>query len=246
VSIGRIDNYEYCAQVAAELAPPGGRVLDYGCGAGQIVAKLLGRGVDAYGCDAYFEGNDWSSSVSAELMGSRIRRIENGRIPYEDGWFDVVISNQVMEHVEDLDAVLAEIHRVLMTGGHVLSIFPDKGVWREGHTNVPFMHWLPPGRFRHAYASAVISAGLGYRFGQAPSKAARSSGDYLDRWTHYRTYPAIRDSYRRRFKDLTHIETDWLNRRMGPDHPATRWLPDPVKRFAVRKFAGMALLCVKL
>lgn len=245
MSVGRIDNYEYCAQVAAELAQPGGRVLDYGCGAGQVVGKLVERGVDAFGCDAYYEGNDWSASVPANLMGVRIRRIEGGRIPYDDGLFDAVINNQVMEHVEDLDAVLAEIHRVVKPGGRVLSIFPDKGVWREGHTNVPFMHWLPPGQFRHAYAAAVIGSGLGYRFGQPALKAAQSSGDYLDRWTHYRTSPVIRDAYVRYFKDLSHLEADWLDRRLGPEHPATRWLPAPVKRFVVRKFAGMALLCVR-
>ena len=36
--------------------------------------------------------------------------------------------------------VLAKISRVLKPGGMVLSLFPDKGVWREGHCGIPFLH----------------------------------------------------------------------------------------------------------
>jgi len=40
---------------------------------------------------------------------------------------------QVLEHATDLDVVVHEIARVLKPGGSCLSLFPDKGVWREGH-----------------------------------------------------------------------------------------------------------------
>jgi hypothetical protein len=105
------------------------------------------------------------------------------------------------------------------------------------------MHWLRPGRFRQGYAFVFMAVGLGYRFGQRPIEAARLSGVYLDQWTHYRTYPAIRESYLRRFKDLTHLEADWHDRRLGPHHPATRWLPDPVKRFAAQVRRNCTALC---
>jgi len=50
-------------------------------------------------------------------MNSTIRRMKRGRIPFDDGTFDYVINKEVMEHVENLDEALAEIHRVLKPGG---------------------------------------------------------------------------------------------------------------------------------
>ncbi len=41
----RMDQYAYCAELAAEYTPEGGVALDYGCGSGQIVAKLLAHAV---------------------------------------------------------------------------------------------------------------------------------------------------------------------------------------------------------
>lgn len=62
---------------------------------------------------------DGGSQTRAEaeqtgLLGFVIREMRDGRLDFA-GWqmFDLVVNNQVMEHVEDLDAVLREIHRVL-------------------------------------------------------------------------------------------------------------------------------------
>jgi len=59
--------------------------------------------------------------------------MDGDRTPFVTGSFDLVINNQVLEHVTDLDVVVHEIARVLKPGGSCLSLFPDKGVWREGH-----------------------------------------------------------------------------------------------------------------
>jgi 2-polyprenyl-3-methyl-5-hydroxy-6-metoxy-1,4-benzoquinol methylase len=42
----------------------------------------------------------------------------------------------VLEHVEDFDVVLRAMNRVLKPGGMVLSIFPDRSVWRQGHAGI--------------------------------------------------------------------------------------------------------------
>jgi SAM-dependent methyltransferase len=108
-------------------------VLDYGCGAGLIVKLLRKRGLDAVGCDIFFEGGDRLSEIATEELGVTIFRMEGDKIPFRDSSFDFVINNQVLEHVVDLNAVVAEMARVLKPGGTVLSLFPDSGVWREGH-----------------------------------------------------------------------------------------------------------------
>src|SRR5437868_13963268 len=102
-----MNNYEFCAEFAAQR---GGRVLDYGCGAGRIVELLLTRGVDAYGCDLFYEGGDYSPQIPAAVQG-RIKRMEGDRIPFCNATFDVVLHNRVFEHVPRVDVALEEIAR---------------------------------------------------------------------------------------------------------------------------------------
>lgn len=82
----------------------------------------------------FYEGGDYSNQVDEEIFNSGIiRRMLNGKIPFDSGSFDIVINNQVFEHVDNLDFVLTECHRVLKPGGIILSLFPSKDVRREGH-----------------------------------------------------------------------------------------------------------------
>lgn len=148
-----MDNYDYCTQWAAEQ---GGKVLDFGCGAGQTVAKMRAKGVDAYGCDTFFEGGDLSEGVPKELVNTFIKRMESNTIPFPDEHFDVVVTNMVMEHVPDIDGALSEIRRVLKPGGRALSLFPHKSIWMEGHSLVPFLHWFPKGSTSRVYIHADL------------------------------------------------------------------------------------------
>ncbi len=50
-----------------------------------------------------------------------IKKMNGNTIPFDSASFDYVINNQVMEHVENLGTVLAEIQRVLKSDGVVLS-----------------------------------------------------------------------------------------------------------------------------
>lgn len=49
-----------------------------------------------------------------------IERVDMQAMAFEDGNFDLVIANHVLEHVDALDKALAEIHRVLKPGGHAI------------------------------------------------------------------------------------------------------------------------------
>jgi SAM-dependent methyltransferase len=132
-----VDNYEYCAQFAARLIGDKveeAKVLDFGCGAGQIIKRLRDSGISAFGCESFYGGG--VNPIPNELS-SFILAMEDNVIPFANCTFDLVINNQVMEHVEDIDAVLSEIDRVLKPGGVVLSLFPDQSIWREGHCGVP-------------------------------------------------------------------------------------------------------------
>lgn len=244
-----MDNYEFCAQWILEHAHSGAYVLDYGCGAGQIVKRLRNAGVAAFGCDVFYEGGDYSKQMDNELFGGGvIRRMGANRIPFETESFDFVVNNQVMEHVPDLDGVLNEILRVLKPGGTVLSLFPDRGVWREGHCGVPFLHWFSKGgkRVRVYYATLLRSIGFGYFKGEKSIiQWSRDFCAWLDQWTYYRARQDIDAAFKMRFVDIRHIEDLWLRRRLSSKRPAITLIPRWVQRVVVTKLAGLVFVASK-
>ena len=183
---------------------PEAKVLDFGCGAGEVVAAGRAAGLDMLGSDVFYGGSE--ARVEAERsgrLGTMIHEIRGGRLPFEDGVFDLVTNNQVMEHVGDLDGVLREIHRVLKPGGTVLSIFPARDVCREGHIGIPFVHWFPKNsRLRFLYAWTLRTAGLGTWKEQAPTRRqwAMDKLEWLDSYTHYRARGEILRVFGRYFK----------------------------------------------
>ena len=152
--------------VAAKLGS-GARVLDIGCGRGEGVAWLLGQGYDAYGTDVspeYLErGRTYLATNGHDPNRLRVA-VDDGRsYPFADQSFDAVVSNQVIEHVPDLDSFAEETARVSAPGAAGLHICPAR--WRplEVHMRIPLVHWLPKGRTR---AAAI---GVGLRLGFAGS-----------------------------------------------------------------------------
>ena len=240
-----MDNYEYCAQFARDNLHGGSRVLDYGCGAGQIVDMLRHNGVDAFGCDVFYEGGDYSGEVSDSRLNTTIQRMKDDQIPFPSNHFDVVVNNQVMEHVPDLEGVLAEIQRVLKPGGKVLSMFPDAGIWREGHCGIPFLHWFPKhSRLRVYYALLLRTLGLGHhKAGKSRYLWSAEFCSWLDQWTYYRTYAEIDRAYSKYFSSIEHLEVHRWDNRFVDTHFARRWLPDKLKRVLHRKLAGMVIVC---
>ncbi len=178
---------------------PGAALLDYGCGAGAVVVAARAAGLDMYGADLYYEGS--KSRVEAErtgLLGAAIHEMHGDRLDFPNGAFDLVVNNQVMEHVKDLDATLTDIHRVLKPGGTLLSIFPSRDVFREGHIGIPFAHRLPRGsRLRFLYTWALRSLGFGIWKEQAPTcrQWAIDKLHWIDTFTYYRSRREIAASF---------------------------------------------------
>jgi SAM-dependent methyltransferase len=176
------------------------RVLDYGCGSGQLVAVLRRAGIDAVGCDVYYEGGSDPTGeigrIRDELLRSgAIRHIpEEGDLPFDPGAFDVIVANQVFENVRDLPVTLARVRRVLKPDGRMLLHFPSLEVIREGHIGIPFAHWLRLGSsFRLRYALALRRLGLGYFKGEKdPTQWTEDALRWIDEYCYYRPYRAIR------------------------------------------------------
>lgn len=223
------------------------RVLDYGCGAGEIVLSLRQYGIDSYGCDVFYEGGDRSGRIAPHLYERGvIRRMDPDAIPFEDASFDLVVSNQVLEHVGSLEVSLAEIARVLKPGGKVLSLFPHQEAWFEWHVGLPFIHWFPRGsRTRLHYAMLMRMLGFGFfKAGKSIRAWSSHSVDYVDRWTHYRRRAYIETAFARHFANPRRLEADWLKFKIG-ETPVTRMLPAWSRQLATTMIAGLVFECEK-
>lgn len=239
-----MNNYEFCASYIEASTSPGAVILDYGCGSGTIIRLLQARQRTALGCDVFYEGGDYSSVILPQELGTTIFRMDADRIPFPDNYFDFIVSNQVLEHVPDLDVTIEEMARVLKPGGTVLSVFPYKGVWREGHCGVPFLHWFPRGsRVRLYYAYLARCCGLGFHTkGKSKWEWAQDFCDWLDRWTHYRTYNEIRHAFRARLSEPQHLEQVYLSARLGSP---VRFLPSPVLKFITWRLGSLVFTSTK-
>lgn len=92
-------------------------VLDYGCGDGFFCSVALPDTVVDVGLDLPGSGADPARPGPYR----NVTLYDGGRIPFPDGHFASVISNSVLEHVQDLDSAVEEIARVLQPGGLALT-----------------------------------------------------------------------------------------------------------------------------
>jgi ubiquinone/menaquinone biosynthesis C-methylase UbiE len=120
----------------------GVKVLDLGYGMGELVKSLVEQGYDAYGCDIE---ELWIKNP--EIDCKRLAKIPLSpyKLPYPDDSFDVIVSTVVLEHVQNIEEVFKEIHRVLKIGGYSMHLFPAK--WylpSEPHIFVPLVNFFWP------------------------------------------------------------------------------------------------------
>ena len=137
---------------AAPLAKK--RVLDCGCGAGEYVRALLALGADAWGVE-FDERKLAAGAARDEELAARLSVGDLEALAFPDESFDAALLNEVLEHVPDDGAALAEVCRVLRPGGRLILLSPTRlypfethGVsWRGSgrrvpHT-VPGIPWIP-------------------------------------------------------------------------------------------------------
>jgi SAM-dependent methyltransferase len=139
------------------------RVIDVGCGRGDTVAWLCAHGWDAYGIDISPEyiqrGREYLAREGADPARLQLLN-DDFTYPFPDGMFDVVLSDQVIEHVPDLELFASEVARISAPGAGGLHICPARWHPIEAHLRSPFVHWLPKGPLRRAAVMASMRIGL--------------------------------------------------------------------------------------
>jgi SAM-dependent methyltransferase len=140
---------EYVEQIlplaAAELQGMR-RVLDVGCGDGQVARLAVSLGSE------FVVGVDptWNQVVVASERdgGVNVARASAHRLPFADASFDAVVACLVFEHIEDVDDAIEEVSRVLVRGGrfcfflnHPLLQTPGSGWIDDQILDPPEQYW---------------------------------------------------------------------------------------------------------
>lgn len=126
----------------------GARILDIGCGIGTYVRRFRAFTDEVYGVEVEEER---VAEASVELPNIQVARGE--ALPFPDAHFDLVFSNEVIEHVDDDRRTIAEAVRVTRVGGSIVTFAPNRLYPFETHGayvggryvfgNIPLVNWLP-------------------------------------------------------------------------------------------------------
>lgn len=116
---------------------PGMRVLDVGCGRGEILRHAAARGADAFGIDYAAVAVALSQQVIEGIDGATpgrtaVSQADAKHLPFPTGAFDRVLMFDVVEHLYpwELDVALREIHRVLKPDGRFI-VHTAPNVWYD-------------------------------------------------------------------------------------------------------------------
>ena len=99
---------------------PGAKVLDVGCGVGQVVARLTEAGFEAYGVDV-----SEPNIERAKQFCERCQLYDGRKLPFSDEFFASAGALNVLEHVEQPEAFIRELVRVVQTGGKIVLSSPN-------------------------------------------------------------------------------------------------------------------------
>lgn len=124
------------------------RVLDVGCGLGQYVRRIRELPATSYGIDIESDRVREGARLTPGLLLASA-----DSLPFAAASFDVILLNEVIEHVSDERGTLRECARVLPPGGHLVIYAPNRGFpfethgvqWRGRYRfgNIPLVNYLP-------------------------------------------------------------------------------------------------------
>lgn len=125
-----------------------GHVLEDGCGVGMYVEKMTALGADVTGLEY-----DFGRARDARANSEKIINAAGEFLPLPSSTFDLILSHEVIEHVQDDRSAIAEMIRVLKMGGRAVIFCPNRGYpfethgifWKEKYYfgNKPFVNYLP-------------------------------------------------------------------------------------------------------
>ncbi|MGY2047806.1 class I SAM-dependent methyltransferase [Methylobacterium sp. JK268] len=204
------------------------RILEVGSGDGSLVKAFVDAGYDAFGCDIVEGRFSRYMKDSSRVLPIQIRPY---KLPFGDNYFDVVLSANVLEHVNNKEETALEIRRVLKNGGLTINAFPSKWyIPLEPHIKVPFVSWMWP---NVPELWIKIWAHLGIRNEYQTDMSAKEVFMDNKRFCTEAINYISREKYRKIFQDIfteidfpAHLYARWHNGKAGF---VMRALPDWLK-----------------
>ena len=146
-------------ELIAELVPAGSRVLDLGCGNGELLALLR----DRKGCSGYGIEIDDANVLACAQRGVNVIQLnlEEGLSIFQDQSFDVVLQLDTLQHLRHTEAMLRETARVGRTG---IVSFPN------------FAHW--PNRLQIVMGRMPVTRVLPYEWYDTPNIRVGTYADF--------------------------------------------------------------------
>ena len=133
------------------------------------------------------------------------------KLPYEDNFFDFVVSTDTFEHVQNLENSIDECFRILKPGGILLAVFPQHLQPFESHlnfvTNLPCLHWFfNSNKISEKYFEILNERGDG-------AKWYRGEKNNLEKWE---KLPTLNGTSIRKFEKILKIckwnDVKWIKR----------------------------------
>jgi SAM-dependent methyltransferase len=134
------DRLQQFVQAADRFVPPGGYVLDAGCGSGNIALALARRGYRVLGIDAAPQMIELArgEARASGVPGAEFRVADVCMTEIEPCSFDAVVSSSVLEYIADDTGLVRRLATILRPGGHLLISAPNAAsllAWLErAHT----------------------------------------------------------------------------------------------------------------
>ena len=143
----------------AALVPPGSRVLDLGCGTGELLEHLIKH----KGCTGYGVELDDANLLACMKRGVNViqRNLEEGLAIFEDQSFDVVLQLETLQHLRNAEQMLKETARVGKMG---IVSFPN------------FAHW--PNRLQVLFGRMPVTRALPYEWYDTPNIRVGTFADF--------------------------------------------------------------------
>lgn len=174
--------------VREHVPPPPARLLEVGCGQGELTTELAASGYEVLGIDP------------AAPLGNRFRRVKLEDLEPSDGPFDAVVAARALHPIRDLEHAVGLIAELLRPAGLLVL---DELAWDRA--DEPTLDWL--------YGQRRARAAAGH--GEAPASLAALREEWEAAHLGVHGYAALRAALDARFEERAFLWAPYLHRELG-------------------------------